>query len=330
MAFARSRGGRARAAILLPVIALVVLGGCASGSSPQILSSVGAAVEPQASAAAASAPDALGGLQGAGGNDSSAQGGDGGTEPPGAPRDEAKIVYTGSLQLVVGDLDQATTIARQRIDGLGGYVGGSREELDSTSPTATITFRIPAARWEDGVAALRGLATKVVREQTAATEVTGQIVDLEARIRNLRSSETALQGIAAGTARVSDLLEVQKQLTEVRGEIERLDASRAALVDQTAYGTLDTTFGLEEVAVQAVAAGWDPASEADQATATLVGVLQALATAGIWFLIVWVPILLLLGVVLGAGVVVVRRTGLLRPKDPVQGWPPAAPPAAPG
>ena len=314
--------------MLLPIVALLAFTGC--GSAASSAAPVGQAAAPQASAAASSGTDLLGEGQGQGRGDGSAQGGDGTTDqPPAAPRDEAKIVYTGSLQLVVGDLDQATTTARQRIDGLGGYVGGSREELDGTTPVATITFRIPAARWEDGVAALRGLATKVVREQTGATEVTGQIVDLEARIRNLRSSETALQGIAAGTARVSDLLEVQKQLTDVRGEIERLDASRAALVDQTAYGSLDTTFGLEEVAVQTVAAGWDPASEADQATATLVGVLQALATAGIWFLIVWVPILLLLAVVLVAGVFVVRRTGLVRPRDPVEGWPPAAPPAAP-
>jgi hypothetical protein len=304
----------------------VALAGCGSASSASL--APGGALAPQASAAAASSgTDLAGQLPGGAGTDGTGQGGDGGTKPPGAPRDEAKIVYTGSLQLVVGDLDEATTSARQRIDALGGYVGGSREELDAASPTAIITFRIPAARWDDGVAALRGLATKVVREQTAATEVTGQIVDLEARIRNLRSSETALQGIAAGAAKVSDLLEVQKQLTEVRGEIERLDASRAALVDQTAYGTLDTTFGLEEVAVKAVAEGWDPSSEADRATATLVGVLQALATAGIWFLIVWVPILLLVAIVIAGGAFVVRRTGLLRPRAPVEGWPPAPPPA---
>jgi Domain of unknown function (DUF4349) len=328
MALARSRGGGVRARTLLPIVALVALAGCGSASSASL--APGGPSAPQAStAAASSATDLLGQVPGGAGTDGSEQGGDGGAETPGAPRDEAKIVYTGSLQLVVGDLDEATTSARQRIDGLGGYVGGSREELDATSPTAIISFRIPAARWDEGVAALRGLATKVVREQTAATEVTGQIVDLEARIRNLRSSETALQGIAAGAANVSDLLEVQKQLTEVRGEIERLDASRAALVDQTAYGTLDTTFGLEEVAVKAVAEGWDPSGEADRATATLVGVLQALATAGIWFLIVWLPILLLLGIVIAGGAFVVRRTGLLRPRAPVEGWPPAPPPAAP-
>ncbi len=328
MAFARSRGGGVRATILLPLIGLLALAGCggASSASP---APPGGAQAPAPSAAAASGAGDPGQLFGEGEGDGTAQGGDGGSAPPAAPRDEAKIVYTGSLQLVVGDLDEATASARQRIDALGGYVGGSREELDTPSPTSTITFRIPAARWEDGVAALRGLATKVVREQTAATEVTGQIVDLEARIRNLRASETALQGIAAGTARVSDLLEVQKQLTEVRGEIEQLDAARAALVDQTAYGTLDTTFGLEAVAVQAVAKGWDPANETDRATATLVGVLQALATAGIWFLIVWLPILLLAGIVVAVAAFVFRRTGLLRPRDPVEGWPPAAPPATP-
>ena len=40
---------------------------------------------------------------------------------------------------------------------------------------------------------LNGMTTKVVTEQTDAVEVTGQIVDLDARIRNLRASESALQ-----------------------------------------------------------------------------------------------------------------------------------------
>ena len=59
----------------------------------------------------------------------------------------------------------------------------------ATTTAAVITYRIPASRWDDALGSLRGLATKVVGEQTQATEVGGQIVDLEARLRNLRASE---------------------------------------------------------------------------------------------------------------------------------------------
>jgi hypothetical protein len=287
------------------VIALLAACG-SSGSAPQ-------AGPPQAQQPAASF------ATGGGGN------GDGGQEqPPSQIRDEAKIIYTGSLDLVVSDLPAALSSAKAKIAALDGYIGSSQESNDGDSPTATVAFRIPSQNWEQGLVALRSLATKVVREQTQATEVTTQLIDLEARIRNLRSSETALQAIAANTARVQDLLDVQRELTNVRGQIEQLDAQRVALADQVAYGTLETTFGLEVVAVQQAAKGWDPATEVDRAGATLVSVLQAVATAGIWLVIVWLPILVVLAVVIVAGRLVLRRLGFPRPRPPVQGWQPPA------
>jgi hypothetical protein len=249
---------------------------------------------------------------------------DGGNAAP-ALRDDLKVVYTGSLQLVVADLQAALAKAKAAVLATGGYVGASQESNDGEQSVATITYRIPATRWEDAIADLRGLAARVVFEQTQATEVGSQIVDLEARIRNLRASEASLQEIAKSAGKISDLLEVEAQLTQVRGQIEQLDAQRAQLADQVAYGTLVTTFGLEEIAVQAQAQGWDPREDVDAATATLIGAGQALVSAGIWFGIVWLPVILVLVVL-----ILIGRWAFLRwgPKgrgsaggaDAIPGW----------
>jgi hypothetical protein len=307
--------GRSRLALLAATALLVV--GC--GGSASILSTVGDRV---------GGGDAVGapipaGEQGRDGDATSLpDGGPGKARPGDLLRDDLKIVYTGSLQLVVADLVPAVERGRTLVAALGGYVGASREANDGDHPVATITYRIPASRWEDGLAALRGLATKVVGEETQATEVGTQIVDLEARIRNLRASETALVGIAESAAKVSDLLEVQARISEVRGQIEQLDAQRTQLTDQVAYGTLVTTYGLEVVAVEAAASDWDPAREVDQASATLLGIGQALATAGIWFGIVWLPFLVGLAVLVVVARMVLRRAfpGNPVPRDPIPGW----------
>jgi hypothetical protein len=245
----------------------------------------------------------------------------GNQNPPSAPRDDLKIVYTGSLQLVVDDLQGALAKGKAAVLATGGYVGASQESNDGDRSAATITYRIPASRWDDAIAGLRGLASKVVAEQTQATEVGGQIVDLEARLRNLRASETSLQAIAQGTGKVSDLLEVEAQLTAVRGQIEELDGQRAQLEDQVAYGTLVTTFGLEIVQVQETAQGWNPAEDVDGATATLIGAGQTIVSGAIWFGIVWLPVLLAITVIALIGRFVIRRFAPRRgPSGPVQGW----------
>lgn len=253
----------------------------------------------------------------------------GGEQPPlSAPlASNLKVVYTGSLDLVVDDLPTAVARAKAAVLAVGGYIGASSEKNDDRYAVATITYRIPAQRWDETVDTLRGLATKVVGGETQATEVGSQIVDLEARLRNLRASEQVLVQIASGTGKVSDLLEVQARISDVRGEIERIDAQRAQLEDQVAYGTLVTTFGTEVVQVQQTAKGWDPAKDVDGATATLIEAGQAIVSGAIWFGIVWLPVILVLLVILLVVRWAYRRLaprlragGPAGPTGPIAGW----------
>jgi len=241
-----------------------------------------------------------------------------------------QMVYTGSLDLVVADVDRAVAGAKAAVSDAGGYVGASRELANDGRPVAVVTFRIPVAKWDATVSSLRALATKVLSEQMLATEVGGQIVDLQARLANLRASEAALQEIARHTAKVSDLLEVQAQLTDVRGQIEVIDAQLQRLKGQIAYGTLEVTFGVEVEQVTTAAKGWDPASDVDAALAALILAGQRLATGVIWFGILWVPFLLAAAVILLVVVRLLRRFGP-RPaakSDVPQSWT-AGPPTPP-
>jgi hypothetical protein len=130
-----------------------------------------------------------------------------------------------------------------------------------------------------------------VTERTGTEDVTGQVVDLRARIANLQATERALQGIMTQATKIADVLAVQAELTQVRGQIEAATAQKQHLEQQAAYSTLSVRFGLEpEPAIAVAQDKFDPGSEVDRATASLVEILQGLARAGIWFGIVWLPI----------------------------------------
>jgi hypothetical protein len=103
------------------------------------------------------------------------------------------------------------------------------------------------------------------------------------------------------------VLAVQQELTTVRGEIEELQATASHLREQAAMSTLTLFVSLKPAPVIAQQeAAFDPGSEAESATARLVGILQGLATAGIWFGIVWLPVLIGLGIASGVGVIMAR------------------------
>jgi hypothetical protein len=106
---------------------------------------------------------------------------------------------------------------------------------------------------------------------------------------------------------IKDVLTVQAELTKVRGEIEEMAAQKSHLEQQAAMSTLTVTFELKANPVLAETKGFDPASEAERASASLVSVLQGVATAGIWFIIVWLPILLFFGIVGLIALIATRR-----------------------
>jgi hypothetical protein len=294
---------------LAAIVAAVVVGACGAGSA-----GVAGPASTSAPAASAAAADLSGNPAGGEGSGT----GSGSNLVVGSPQDQL-IIKNGSLVLQVADIDGGLAAATDKIKGLGGYVSGSRRSGDGESDQATITFRIPAANWESALAALRGIATKVLGEDSTTDDVTTRVVDLGARIKNLQATEAALQGIMDRATEIKDVLAVQAELTTVRGQIEQMTAEKQSLEGQAAYSTLAVTFSLKPDPVLTSKSQFDPKTEVDQASASLVSVLQGLATAGIWFAIVWLPILIVIGILVAIGLFVYRRvrpTAILPPAAP--------------
>jgi hypothetical protein len=321
------RSARTIAAILLAALAVAA---CASASAPVDTTRDGAFVAAP-TAAPAPADQGMttaesGSAAGAGGA-APVDGQQGAANAGSNAADQLLVIKTGNLILQVDDIATALVKARGVIAGLGGYVSGSDEANEGERHVAVITYRIPAARWDEAIDALRTLATKVIGEKTNAVEVTGQVRDLGAQITNLQASEQALQAIMAKATKISDILEVQAQLTDVRGQIEQLETEKQHLEEQAANGTLAVTFETPIVAVEEVKQGWNLGDEIDRAAAQLVSVGQGLASGLVWLLIVVLPVLLAAGIVLlivlAPLAFILRRISrrIVRPHSPM--WSPA-------
>jgi hypothetical protein len=276
------------AAAIIVVLALVVVGGLlvSGGQTSSILSKVGAALPPQGDTTGSDPAPVDEGK-----NDIA----DAGARPP-----ELLIIRTGQVQIEVADLSAAVAAARTRVLAIGGYVSASNESTSGDRATASAVYRVPADRWDEALDGIRGLATKIQQLQVETEAVTSQVVDLGARITNLRASEAALQKIMAQATKISDVLDVQGQLTKVREEIERLVAEKTVLEGRAAFGTLTVTYNLPPApATQEVRRGWDPAADADRATGTLIGLGQTAASIAIWLGIVGLPVAIIAAIIVG-------------------------------
>ena len=204
--------------------------------------------------------------------------------------DDALIVRTAHLELEVEDVASVLLDARAEIASLGGYVSGSDEYDQGDRRWASVTYRVPVDRFADAIDALRGLSDRVARESTQSQEVTATVVDLDARITNLRASEESLIEIMDRSGRMEDVLAVQTRLEDVRGQIEQLEAQRTNLADQAALSTLSVSWFTPVAAVTVAREGWNVAAEVDAALAQTVEALQGVGSLGIWFGVVALPL----------------------------------------
>ncbi|MBU2008983.1 MAG: DUF4349 domain-containing protein [Chloroflexi bacterium] len=211
-----------------------------------------------------------------------------GVAGPELPSAERMIVRQGSLVLVVADLAQAVEKAAETAQNLGGYVIYSSQQGEEG---ASISMRVPAEKFEPAMASLKALALRVVNEDTRSQDVTEEYVDLEASLRNLEAAEAQYLEILKKAWDVEGMLQVQRELVNVRGQIEGTRGRMNYLERTTAMSQIDVSFQPSKSPQPLVRPEWSPGETLRGALRSLASFGQRLAGLGIWLLVfspVWI------------------------------------------
>ncbi|MBN1220551.1 MAG: DUF4349 domain-containing protein [Anaerolineae bacterium] len=219
------------------------------------------------------------------------------------------IIYTGDMALVVKDTREAIAAITQLVEEKGGYVSGSNIYQSGDVPRGSITIRFPAELYQEMLVDLRGLAIRVERESSNTQDVTEEYTDLQARKTNLEYTEKALQELLderKRTGSTNDILEVYRELTNIRGQIEQIEGRLRYLTNQAALSTISIEL-IPDVLYQPVSvAGWEPQGVAKEALQTLVVALQGLVNLTIWLVILILPLLIIVLIPVVVVVMIIR------------------------
>lgn len=219
------------------------------------------------------------------------------------------IIYTGNISMVVKDTEETVQAINQLAAEQGGYVSGSNVYQAGEVLRGSLSLRVPAERYATVMEQLRGLSLRVERESSNTEDVTEEFTDLQARKKNLEVTENALQSLLNERQRVgstSDILEVQRELTQVRGDIERIEGRMRFLANQSALSTINIEL-IPDILYQPISvAGWQPGGVAKEALQSLIDTLQGLANILIWVVIYVAPLLLIFLIPVVVLVLVIR------------------------
>ena len=295
--------------ICVPLASVLLLSGCGQQAKTpfkQVRSEVGStdgrdrAQEPQAKA-----PD---------GQSPLAKEGPGGAPAAELPR---KIIYTAEVHLLVEDLDESEKLLTVLLSDHKGFI--AQMEITGTkgsSRTGRWKVRIPVSQFDGFIAAVARLG-ELQRHSRDSKDVTEEYYDLEARIKNKQIEEERLtEHLKKSTGNLEDILDVERELSRVRGEIEQMQGRLKLLANLTELTTVTVVMHERK--------GYVPPPEPEFGTAvsrTLDSSVDLLVNFGkgvVLFLVALVPWLPLLALVIVPLWLLARRTlrRLARPSPP--------------
>ncbi|MGW5656946.1 DUF4349 domain-containing protein [Streptomyces humi] len=205
--------------------AVLVLTGCGAGGD----GGDGSAGESKADAGSAAQAAGAAGAKDSGGKKPA-------TTTPDLTAD--RIIRTASLTVQVKDVPKALDEARTTAEDAGGYVGDETTSRDSAGHEHTrVVLRVPTERYDEVLTGLQGTG-KLLDRTAKAQDVTGQVVDVDSRIRSQRASVARVRELMDRAARLSDVVTLEGELSSREADLEALLARQASLKDRTSLATI--------------------------------------------------------------------------------------------
>jgi hypothetical protein len=212
------------------------------------------------------------------------------------------IIRNAQLSVQVENVEAAIATVRGIAQSNGGFVASSSTKIervrlpdgDRDRATATLTVQVRVETFDAAIQALRALG-KVESENAGSQDVTEEYVDLDSNLRSLRATETALRAMLEKATGLADVLALQRELSGVRSQIERIEGRKRFLASRSDFSSIAVTLNPQPLGpVPTPIGGWSPLGSAQVGWQASLRVVRAIADVALvaiafsWWLVPFV------------------------------------------
>jgi hypothetical protein len=159
-----------------------------------------------------------------------------------------KIIKNGSLNFETNNLAETAAFVKKTVAHFGGYISSESSSNYDKTNSNQMSVKVPSARFDSLLDCLvqNSNVQKIENKSVYITDVTQEYVDVETRLNIKKESYKKLMALFDRAKTVSEILEVQKQLTDLQTEIESAEGQMKYLNHQIDYSTLEVSFSKKE------------------------------------------------------------------------------------
>lgn len=158
-----------------------------------------------------------------------------------APAATRKIIYHAEVRVKVTDVPRANAQMDSLTRTYGAYVSDASETREDGEWRHQMKIRVIPSRFQALLGSLNGLGT-VESKALGSDDVTAEHADVSARLGTKRALEQRYVALLGQAKKVSEILEIEEKLAEVRGDIEATESRLKTLNDQVAYSTITLVY----------------------------------------------------------------------------------------
>src|SRR2546423_2355228 len=157
---------------------------------------------------------------------------------------DRKIIRNADIAIEAASTTEAQYGVTEITEAHGGFVITSeakqRENMDASKRTFDIELvaRVPSPEFGPALEEIKKLASNIPEAHISGQDVTEDFIDLEARIKTQKALELQFLEIMKQANKVADALEVQRQIADVRMDIEKLEGRKRFLENRSRLSTI--------------------------------------------------------------------------------------------
>lgn len=153
-----------------------------------------------------------------------------------------KIIRNADLRFETGDMDATTKTIQDAVKKYGAQLQHDTEGKDDYSINRTLTVRIPAQKFDAFINDISKGVAYFERKEISSQDVTEQYVDTEARIKAKKVLEARYLELISKAKKVSEILEIERELSSIREEIEAKEGQLRYMQNRVALSTINIEF----------------------------------------------------------------------------------------